>query len=31
MKELADEMERLHQELEKAKSKRPPSRLVPAQ
>ena len=31
MKELADEMERLHQELEKAKSKRPPPRPAPAQ
>lgn len=31
MKELAEEMERLHQELDKAKSKRPPTRLVPPQ
>lgn len=31
MKDLTEEMERLHQELEKAKSKRPPTRPVPSQ
>jgi hypothetical protein len=31
VKELSDEMERLRQELEKAKSKRPPPRSVPSQ